>query len=95
MAELTFRDFAGAVMKGDDDEAARVLVQLLALAPDVARAATAHFRAGMASDPAFMGQAMALRTAVAARDAAEIAKVLTACFALSDPTASVAALLSS
>ena len=63
MAELTFRDFAGAVMQGDAAKAATVLQELLALSPDAAMAATAHFRGRMA-DPAFMPKAMGLRTAV-------------------------------
>ena len=91
MADVTFRDFAGAVMTGNDPAAARVLEQLLALAPQAAEAATAHFRAHMA-DPAFMPKAMGLRTAVASGTDAEIAALLADCFGLADPTASIAAL---
>jgi hypothetical protein len=50
MAEVTFRDFAGAIMGGDAARAATVLQELLALPPDQATAATSHFR-GRMSDP--------------------------------------------
>jgi hypothetical protein len=60
VADLTFRDFAGAVMQGDASRAASVLQELLALSPDAATAATAHFRDRM-TDPGFMPKAMGLR----------------------------------
>ena len=95
MADLTFRDFAGAVMQGDAAGAARVLEALLALAPPAAAAATAHFQAQMASGgPAFMGKAMGLRTAVTSGTDAEIGALLADCFGLAEPAlaAAVAAL---
>jgi hypothetical protein len=83
MAELTFRDFAGAVMQGDAPKAATVLQELLALSPDAATAATEHFR-GRMSDPSFMPKAMGLRTAVQGGSDDEIAALLGDCFALDE-----------
>lgn len=93
MPELTFRDFAGAVMQGDAAKAATVLQELLALSPDAATAATEHFRGRMA-EPAFMPKAMGLRTAVQTGSDEDIAALLGDCFALDAPAqaASVAAL---
>ena len=93
MAELTFRDFAGAVMTGDDARAATVLQELLGLAPDAAASATSHFRAQMAN-PAFMPKAMSLRTAVQSGSDAEISQLLADCFGVSGDasTAAVAVL---
>lgn len=83
MAEVTFRDFAGAIMKGDVDAARAVLQPLLGLAPDDARAAAQHFQAqSTALGPAFMGKAMGLRAAVAGGSEAEIGALLRDCFGL-------------
>jgi hypothetical protein len=79
--EPTFRDFAGAVMRGDDAAAAAVPEALLGLAPEQAAAATAHFRGRMA-DPAFMPKAMGLRAAVTGGTDAEISALLGDCFGL-------------
>lgn len=81
MADLTFRDFAAAIMRGDGPGAAAVLESLLALAPAPALAATEHFRANMAN-PSFMPKAMGLRTAVSSGSDAEIDALLTDCFGL-------------
>ena len=81
MADPTFRDFAGAIMRGDAPAAATVLEVLLALDAAGARAATEHFRARMA-DPAFMPKAMGLRTAVTTGSDAEIGALLGDCFGL-------------
>jgi len=81
VADLTFRDFAGAVMQGDAARAATVLRELLALSPDQATAATEHFR-GRMSDPTFMPKAMGLRTAVQGGSDDEISALLGDCFAL-------------
>lgn len=81
MADVTFRDFAGAVMKGDDGAARDVLATLLELTPEQAAASTTHFR-GRMSDPAFMPKAMGLRTAVTSGTDAEIATLLEDCFGL-------------
>lgn len=79
--DVTFRDFAGAVMRGDAPAAAAVLETLLGLPPDQAAAATDHFRGRMA-DPAFVPKAMGLRGAVTTGTDAEIAALLGDCFGL-------------
>ena len=85
MADVTFRDFAGAIMKGDVEAAGAVLQQLLGLSAEAARAAAQHFQAQSASaGPAFMGKAMGLRTAVASGSEAEIGALLRDCFGLAD-----------
>lgn len=81
MSDVTFRDFAGAVMKGDAAAAAQVLATLLALDPDRAAASTEHFRSRM-SDPAFLPKAMGLRTAVTTGTDEEISALLGDCFGL-------------
>ncbi len=81
MAELTFRDFAGAIMQGDQARASSVLQELLALSPDQATTCAAHFASQM-KDPAFMPKAMGLRTAVTSGSDAEISSLLADCFAL-------------
>jgi hypothetical protein len=81
VAGLTFRDFAGAIMQGDTVRAATVLQELLALTPEQASAATAHFSA-RSKNPAFMMQAMGLRAAVASGSDAEISVLLGDCFGL-------------
>ena len=93
MSEPTFRDFAGAAMRGDVTAAASVLETLLALDGPSSVAAAEHFRSHMA-DPAFMQQAMGLRTAVGTGSDAEIGSLLARCFGLTEPalTASVSAL---
>ena len=95
MAEVTFRDFAAAIMRGDGEAAGAVLQPLLGLSPDGARAAAQHFQAQSAAQgPAFMGKAMGLRTAVAGGSDAEIAALLRDCFGLADaPLATAVAAL--
>ena len=85
MADVTFRDFAGAVMQGNLAAAAGVLETLLELSPAEASQATEHFRARM-SDPAFMPKAMSLRTAVTSGTDAQIGDLLGDCFGLVDAT---------
>ncbi len=83
MADVTFREFAGAVMSGDVGAAASVLQSLLGLAAPAADAATAHFKQQMTDGgPAFMGKAMGLRTALASGSDAEISTLLVDCFGL-------------
>jgi len=85
MADVTFRDFAGAIMKGDVDAAGTVLQQLLGLDAEAARAAAQHFQAQATSvGPAFMGKAMGLRTAVSSGSDGEIGALLHDCFGLAD-----------
>src|ERR1043166_1675234 len=77
MAEVTFRDFAAAIMKGDVAAAGAVLQPLLGLPPDQAQQAAQHFHAqSTAQGPAFMGKAMGLRTAMASGSDTEIAALL-------------------
>ena len=83
MSVRTFRDFAGAVMAGKNEEASAVLGELLALDDEEAARATSHFDAGMrGGGPDFMAKAMALRSAVGARDEAQIRSILADCFGL-------------
>lgn len=85
MADLTFRDFAAAVMQNNLDGAATVLETLLELPRDQARSATEFFRTRM-TDPAFMPKAMSLRTAVTSGTDDQISDLLGDCFGL-DPAA--------
>lgn len=89
--ELTFRDFAGAIMGSDTARAAEVLAQLLGLEADVALAATTHFQRTMTADPNFMMKAMGLRAAVTSGTDEQIGSLLGECFGLS-PTALPAAI---
>jgi hypothetical protein len=82
MAEVTFRDFAGAVMGNDTARAAEVLQELLGLDGASAAAAAGHFQRSMTADPAFMSKAMGLRAAVTGGTDAEIAALLADCFGL-------------
>ncbi|HEY4242816.1 MAG TPA: hypothetical protein VGM88_23535 [Kofleriaceae bacterium] len=93
MADVTFRDFAGAVMRQDTPAAAATLEALLGLDASAAAAATAHFQRGMTSgDPAFMQKAMGLRSAVTSGSDADIAALLRDAFGIADATGPVAAL---
>ena len=94
MAQLTFRDFAGAVMEGNSNRAAEVLQQLLGLDAPAATAAASHFQKSMAGDPAFMGKAMGLRAAVTGGSDQDIGALLGDCFGLTGASkeAAVAAL---
>lgn len=83
MTDVTFRDFAGAIMRNDGPGAEAVLATLLGLDASTATAATAHFRGRMA-DPAFMPKAMGLRTAVTTGSDADIGALLADCFGLVD-----------
>lgn len=83
MTQLTFRDFAGAIMGGNTAKAAEVLQHLLGLDAAAATAASTHFQQSMTADPAFMGKAMGLRNAVTGGSDQDIASLLTDCFGLS------------
>ena len=86
MSDVTFRDFAGAVMAGDIPRAQQVLETLLALPPDQAQTATEFFRARVASgDPAFLPKAMQLRAAVTTGTDDDIYAILVDCFGLTAP----------
>jgi hypothetical protein len=83
MADVSFRDFAGAIMQGNVDAAGGVLQQLLGLPAEDARAAAAHFHAqSTAQGPAFMGKAMGLRAATMSGAEDEIGALLRDCFGL-------------
>ncbi len=78
MADVTFRDFAGAIMSGEVDAAA-------------ARTAAQYFQAQSTSiGAAFMGKAMGLRAAMASGSEVEIGGLLRDCFGLADAPLSTA-----
>jgi hypothetical protein len=81
MADVSFRDFAAALMQGKQADAAALLARLLGLAAPDAAAATAHF-SGRMKDPAFMTKAMSLRTAVTSGSDDDIDRLLADCFGL-------------
>jgi hypothetical protein len=97
MADVTFRDFAAAIMKGDVEGAGAVLQPLLGLGADEARGAAQHFHQQSTTvGPAFMGKAMGLRTALASGSDAELTALLVDCFGLTDaPLATALATLKS
>lgn len=88
MSELTFRDFAGAIMADDAKRAAEVLAVLLAVDAPRAEGAVKHFQDHAKADPAFMMKAMGLRAAVTGGTDDEMSALLTDCFGITD-TASV------
>ena len=90
MEQLTFRDFAGAIMGGDSTRAAHVLGALLGLEAAEAAAAVTHFQTSMTADPGFMQKAMGLRAAVTGGTDAEISALLGDCFGLTGNAASTA-----
>jgi hypothetical protein len=90
MEQLTFRDFAGAIMGGDSTRAAHVLGALLGLEAAEAAAAVNHFQTSMTADPAFMQKAMGLRAAVTGGTNDEITALLGDCFGLTGATARAA-----
>jgi hypothetical protein len=81
MAEVTFREFAGALMQGNRAGATSMLEQLLGLPPDEAAKATDFF-GDRTKDPAFLMKAMGLRNAVQTGTDEDIADVLAECFGL-------------
>jgi hypothetical protein len=82
MSDPTFRDFAGAIMGGDLDQAAQVLSLLLALDVAAARRASQFFQAGMQSGPEFMTKAMGMRTVVTDGTREQLSALLGDCFDL-------------
>lgn len=91
MAEITFRDFAGALMGNDHALAAQHLQTLLGVDAATATAGTAHFAAQMKASPEFMMKAMGMRNVVTSGDRAGLVTLLGECFALSDVVAAEAA----
>jgi hypothetical protein len=91
MSEITFRDFAGALMGNDHELAARHLTALLGVPADTAARATAHFVAQMQASPEFMMKAMGMRTVVESKDRPALVSLLRECFSLEDAAAVTAA----
>lgn len=89
MPEITFRDFAAAIMQNDRARAAEVLQELLRLDAEPAAAAANHFAQQMAAQgQGFMMKSMGLRTALTSGTDDEIGALLRDCFGLdSDATA--------
>lgn len=92
MSELTFRDFAGAIMADDAKRAAEVLAVLLEVDDAGATAAVTYFRDHAKTDPAFMMKAMGLRAAVTGGTDDEMSALLTDCFGITETAPVVAAL---
>ncbi|HZO12729.1 MAG TPA: hypothetical protein VFB62_05715 [Polyangiaceae bacterium] len=82
MEQLTFRDFAGALMSGDAERAARVLAEMLAIDDAAATSATAHFQQQMAQSPTFLQKAMGMRQVVESRDEPALVDLLVDCFGI-------------
>ena len=89
--EVTFRDFAGAVMQGDMQKGAEVLTVLLGVDAPTASAAATFFQQGMTSGPDFMMKAMGMRTVVTGGTEAELLGLLGDCFDLHGDVADRAA----
>jgi len=83
MADVTFRDFAGALMQGKRDDATAMLEPLLGLTGDAAARAANHF-GDRINDPAFMMKAMGLRNAVTSGTDDDIGDILVDCFGLDE-----------
>lgn len=84
MSELSFRDFAGAILSNDAARATEVLSELLGLDPVAGHGATTHFRACIERDPSFLGTAaMGLRQAVTTGTDDETSALLGEYFGLS------------
>jgi hypothetical protein len=81
MPEVTFREYAMAVMQNQLPTAVAQLQTLLGLSEDHATAATTFFKQRV-GDPTFMPKAMSLRQAVTSGSDAEIGDILVECFGL-------------
>jgi len=88
--DVTFRDFAGALMGNDDAAASSVLQTLLGIDEATASRGTAFFRGQMQSSPEFMMKAMSMRTAVESRDEGQVATLCVDCFDLDADAAKAA-----
>ena len=86
MSDITFRDFAGALMGEDHALAAKHLQALLGVDAETAARGTEHFVTQMKASPEFMMKAMSMRTVVEAGDRAALAVLLADCFALDADT---------
>jgi hypothetical protein len=86
MSEITFRDFAGALMGKDHDQAALHLQALLGVDAETAKNGTQFFVAQMQASPEFMMKAMGMRTVVESKDRAGLVTLLGECFDLDAET---------
>lgn len=89
--DVTFRDFAGALMGNDDEAAHSVLQTLLGIDEAKAAEATTFFQDKMKASPDFMMKAMGMRAAVDARDVGELGTLVADCFGLDEGAATRAA----
>jgi hypothetical protein len=89
--QVTFRDFAGALMGGDAERASRVLAELLAVDEATAKSATSHFQQQMATSPTFVQKAMGMRQVVESRDELALVELLVDCFGIEPARAAQAA----
>jgi hypothetical protein len=88
MPEMTFRDFAAAIMQNARTRAAEVLQALLELDAEPAAGAANHFAQQMAAQgQAFMMKSMGLRTVLTSGTDDEIGALLRDCFGLDSETA--------
>jgi hypothetical protein len=89
--ELTFRDFASAVMGNTEQKAAEILAQLIQIDAQQSVAATTFFKNKLTSDPAFMMKAMGLRQAVTEGSSEQIQALLHDLFDLPESLSATAA----
>lgn len=85
MTEVTFRDFAMAVMQNQIDAAVGMLETLLGLSASHARKSTEFFKAQV-GDPKFLPKAMGLRTAVTSGTDDQIGELMVDLFGLDAET---------
>jgi hypothetical protein len=89
--QVTFRDFAGAIMQNDMSAAAGVLQTLLGLDDAGAATAASYFQQQMATGQEFMMKAMGMRTVVETKDETKLVALLGDCFDLHGVVATSAA----
>jgi len=83
MADVTFREFAGALMQGNKAGATAMLEPLLGLTGEAAVQASDYF-GDRIKDPTFMVKAMGLRNAVTSGSDDDIGAILVECFGLTE-----------
>lgn len=91
MPDVTFRDFAGALMAQDDDAASRVLQTLFGVDETAAANGTSFFKEQMQKSPDFMMKSMGMRQAVEGRDEAQLKTLIEECFGYEATTAAASA----
>ncbi|MEM1029125.1 MAG: hypothetical protein AAGN82_02190 [Myxococcota bacterium] len=91
MPDVTFRDFAGALMAQDDAKAGSVLETLMGVDAATAAAGVSFFQAEMKKSPDFMMKSMEMRGAVEQRDEAKLTELIAACFGYGPEAAAEAA----